>query len=547
MEKDNKRFIVIDGNSLINRAYYAIQRPMLTKEGISTQGIYGFLTMLNKLIADYPPAYIAVAFDRKAPTFRHKAYDAYKAGRKPMPSELAMQIPIMKDVLAALRIKILEIDGYEADDIIGTAAKRGEAAGLEPLIVTGDRDEFQLATDKTRVLFTRRGISEFDLYDAAAMEEKYGFSPAQFVDFKGLMGDASDNIPGLPGVGEKTASKLILEYGTVENLIERADAIANEKLRGKVRDNAQLAMMSKRLATIFTDVPIETDFSEMKYEEPDTEKLIELYVKLEFNSLLKKLNIVAKPDDAEEAKASDARLVAGRKTEIIRDESALREAMNRIGKADFVAFKTLGNNDHRNEPLIYGVNLMTDEAHYYIPVNDDALMLARFVRAVRDANVPFVGHNIQSDIFAVRSALKFMTDAEVLGADAGDAERLRDFDPMIVFDAAVAQYLADPTRSNYSVKTLAAEYFGADVPDEAEFFSAGEQIDMLSDDMPRYAEYGRLFCGATLSLKPILEEKLRASDLFPVYERAELPLIEPLAAMEAEGFAFDRDAIAEVG
>ncbi|MDR3225794.1 MAG: hypothetical protein LBT52_05835, partial [Clostridiales Family XIII bacterium] len=290
---DNKRIIIIDGNSLINRAYYAIQRPMITKEGVYTQGIYGFITMLQKILSEYEPAYITVAWDRKAPTFRHEEYAEYKAGRRKMPLELAMELPYMKEVLTAMNIEMLEIDGFEADDIIGTVAKRGEAAGLEPFIITGDRDELQLASDKTKVLITKKGISEFELYDADAMMEKYGFTPTQFIDYKGLMGDSSDNIPGLPGVGEKTASKLILEYGSVENLIENADRIEAARLREKVQDNAQLAIMSKRLATIVTDVPIEVDFDRMRLAEPDLAKLVPLYQKLEFNSFLKKLDTSA--------------------------------------------------------------------------------------------------------------------------------------------------------------------------------------------------------------------------------------------------------------
>ena len=207
--------IIIDGNSLVNRAYYAIQRPMITKDGVYTQGVYGFLTMFSKIMRDYAPGYIVVAFDRKAPTFRHEAYAQYKAGRKKMPEELAMQLPLLKELLDAMRVKTLEIDGFEADDIMGAVAKKAEAQGLAPLIITGDKDALQLAGKVTQVLITKRGISEFELYDEDAMLERYGFGPAEFIDFKGLMGDASDNIPGVPGVGEKTAQKLIVEFGSI--------------------------------------------------------------------------------------------------------------------------------------------------------------------------------------------------------------------------------------------------------------------------------------------------------------------------------------------
>ena len=198
----SERIVIIDGNSLINRAYYAMQKPMITKDGIYTQGIFGFVNMLNKIIGDYEPMYLTVAFDLKAPTFRHLEYDAYKAGRKPMPPELVMQMPLLKEVLHAMRIRTLELEGFEADDIIGTAARLAEEVDIEPLIITGDKDALQLATDKTKILITKKGISEFELFDYDKMVEHYGLTPTQFIDLKGLMGDSSDNIPGIPGVGE---------------------------------------------------------------------------------------------------------------------------------------------------------------------------------------------------------------------------------------------------------------------------------------------------------------------------------------------------------
>ena len=286
-----KKIAVIDGNSLVNRAYYAMRNPMITKDGIFTQGIFGFLNMLEKLKRDYEPEYMAVAFDMKAPTFRHKEYEEYKAGRKKMPPELAMQIPLLKDVLRAMNIKQIEMEGFEADDIIGTIARRAEEEGIGVYIITGDKDELQLATDTTKVILTRKGVSEFELYDREAMIEKYGFTPQQFIDFKGLMGDQSDNIPGIPGVGEKTATKLILEFGSVENLLANTDDIKPKGVKAKVEENAQLAVMSKRLATINTNVPFEIDFDEYLLGEPDYDALIELYTKLEFNKFLKKLNV----------------------------------------------------------------------------------------------------------------------------------------------------------------------------------------------------------------------------------------------------------------
>ena len=254
------KLAIIDGNSLMNRAFYAMRNPMITREGIYTQGIFGFINMLDKIKKDYQPTHMAVTFDLKAPTFRHLEYDEYKAGRKKMPPELAMEFPILKDILAAMNIKQVEMEGFEADDLIGTIARTGEESGLEPLIITGDKDALQLATDVTSIILTRRGVTDFEIYDRAAMLDKYGLTPDQFIDLKGLMGDSSDNIPGIPGVGEKTATKLLNQFGSIENLIAHIDDITPKGVKQKVEDNVQLAVMSKRLATINKYVPIEIDF-----------------------------------------------------------------------------------------------------------------------------------------------------------------------------------------------------------------------------------------------------------------------------------------------
>ena len=284
------RIVIIDGNSLINRAYYAMQRPMITKTGIYTQGIYGFLNMLNRILEDYVPEYIAVAWDKKAPTFRHKEYKEYKAGRKKMPPELAMQLPLIKEVMNAMKITNLEAEGFEADDIIGTVARIAEEEGLKPLIITGDKDALQLCGKVTEVLITRRGISEFDLFDHDKMLERYKLTPSQFVDLKGLMGDSSDNIPGIPGVGEKTGIKLLKQFGTVENLVANTEEISNAKLRSKVEDNVQLALLSRKLAEINRFVPIDISIENFRTQESDRDELIAIYTKLEFNSFLKKLS-----------------------------------------------------------------------------------------------------------------------------------------------------------------------------------------------------------------------------------------------------------------
>ncbi len=288
-----KRIVIIDGYSLIFRAFYAMQRPMITSEGIYTQGIYGFLNMLNKIEEDFSPEYIAVAFDLKEPTFRHKEYEGYKAGRKPTPPELLMEIPILKDILKAMNIRILEVPGFEADDIIGTVSRIAEEQGMEPLIFTGDKDALQLTSDVTKVVFTKKGVTDFDLYDREKMQERYGLTPSQFIDLKGIMGDSSDNIPGIPGIGEKGGIELLTQFGSLEEVLEHSDEIKKPAMRKKVEENADLARMSKHLATIIRDVPLEVRLEDMVFTEPDYEELTALYKKLEFKSFLKKLGTKA--------------------------------------------------------------------------------------------------------------------------------------------------------------------------------------------------------------------------------------------------------------
>ena len=513
-----EKIVIIDGNSLINRAYYAMQRPMITREGIYTQGIYGFLNMLGKIRDDYTPEYLTVAFDLKAPTFRHLEYKDYKAGRKPMPPELAMQMPILKEVLGAMNIPILELEGFEADDIIGTVARLGEEEGLEPLIVTGDKDALQLATDVTKVLITKKGVSEFELFDHDKMIERYNLTPVQFIDLKGLMGDSSDNIPGIPGVGEKTGIKLLEQFGSIENMLANTEQIERESLRNKVEENAQLALMSKQLATINRFVPIEFEFESLREEEPDYDRLIELYQKLEFNSFLKKLKMPA----GETEKTENAVPLQVEKT-IIRAREEMDALTVLTGKEVFI--KVFGDYGHVRRPEVQGMFLMDEERAFYI----DCLHISpeEAAHAVNQLKLSLNGHDIKDDVF---SMMYFgMTDFN------------------ISFDTAIAEYVLDVSRSKYDLKTLALEKLHQDIPDEKVFVAGAGQIDMFSDNTSAYMDYGVLLGSITMALrrcqKPEIEEKSLEKVLYDV----ELPLIEVLASMEVSGVRADMEFIDEFG
>ena len=513
-----EKIVIIDGNSLINRAYYAMQRPMITREGIYTQGIYGFLNMLGKIRDDYAPEYLTVAFDLKAPTFRHLEYKDYKAGRKPMPPELAMQMPILKEVLGAMNIPILELEGFEADDIIGTVARLGEEKGLEPLIVTGDKDALQLATDVTKVLITKKGVTDFELFDHDKMIERYNLTPVQFIDLKGLMGDSSDNIPGIPGVGEKTGIKLLEQFGSIENMLANTEQIERESLRNKVEENAQLAIMSKQLATINRFVPIEFEFESLREEEPDYDRLIELYQKLEFNSFLKRLKMPA--GDAE--KTENAAPLQVKKT-IIRAREEMDALTVLTGKEVFI--KVFGDYGHVRRPEVQGMFLMDEERAFYI----DCLHISpeEAAHAVNQLKLSLNGHDIKDDVF---SMMYFgMTDFN------------------ISFDTAIAEYVLDVSRSKYDLKTLALEKLHQDIPDEKVFVAGAGQIDMFSDNTSAYMDYGVLLGSITMAVrrcqKPEIEEKSLEKVLYDV----ELPLIEVLASMEVSGVRADMEFIDEFG
>ena len=282
-----EKILLIDGHSILNRAFYGL--PDLTNsEGLHTNAIYGFLNILFKMLEEEKPDYLTVAFDLPAPTFRHEMYDAYKGTRKPMPSELREQVPVMKDVLKAMGVAILTREGYEADDLLGTVAKRSEAKGMDVTVLSGDRDLLQLATDHIciRIPKTKGGKTTIEDYFAKDVQEKYQLSPLQIIELKALMGDTADNIPGLPGVGEKTATKLLLEYKNVENAYAHVEEIKPNKAKNAFLEHYDLAVLSKKLATINIDSPVEYDWEEARIHDLFTEEAYEFFKELEFKNFL---------------------------------------------------------------------------------------------------------------------------------------------------------------------------------------------------------------------------------------------------------------------
>lgn len=509
---------MIDGNSLINRAYYAMQRPMITKDGLYTQGVYGFVNMLNRIIREREPSHVVVAFDMKGPTFRHEEFEEYKAGRKKMPLELAMQLPLLKEVLEGMNISYLEKEGYEADDIIGTLVMKAEEEGYNPLIVTGDRDELQLASDKTRVILTKKGISEFEEYDYKEMVKKYGLTPSQFIDLKGLMGDKSDNIPGIPGVGEKTATELLLKYGSLEEVLKRAEEIEKPALREKVRENKNLAIMSKRLATIHKNVPIDYFIEDFLLREPDIEKLISSYKKLGFNSFLKKLG-EGRDFQKEEEKPSKDEMVFYH----IKSKDELSEYKKLLGKDIYI--QVFSDDSHIRKPEIEGIFIGSKGNHLYIEGEEAQKNL---VNILEKDKISIYGHSLSKDLYPLMMNYNF----ELIN---------------ISFDTEVAEYVIDSKRSNYALGTLTLDYLEKQTPSFKEYFKDEGQIDMFTDYHEKNIEYG-IFCETRVEdLRKLQEKRIEEDGLKEVLYNIELPLIKVLVSMEKEGFSVDKKVLEETG
>ncbi|MEI8215622.1 MAG: DNA polymerase I [Eubacteriales bacterium] len=566
------RIVIIDGNSLINRAYYAIKNPMITKEGLYTHAVYGFINILNKIRKDYEPEYMTVAFDRKAPTFRHIEFETYKAGRKTMPIELAMQLPLLKEVLDAMNIKTYEIDGFEADDIIGSLTKFSESNGLLPLVITGDKDELQLVSDLTSVLITKKGISEFDYFTPEKVFEKYGFGPEKIIDFKGLMGDPSDNIPGVPGIGEKTAQKLIIEYGTIENLIDKINESPNEKLRDKIIEHSQIAIMSKRLATIHMEVPLEFTMEDLELVPANQDKLIELYKKLEFNSLLKKFELpssdekkvwIARDGISENQEKTNAipQENVNNPTEIIEPNFIIegfidsesykkfnilkieefkiftdylleKEKTDYASKEKIAVIKVFGDNNHVQEPIVYSISIMLSGCYFFID-NIEDLLVIKAVNLLNELGYKYLGHNLKTDYYQLICSIK-------------NYDSLYNSDKCLFrtcFDTAIAQYVLEPDRSNYGINSMFLEYFHESIKDEDQFYKDNSQIDLLNYGLNEYIEYGEKWCKAVFSLFLVLFADVNKNNLDEILYEIELPLIEVLASMEFQGFKIDRNEL----
>lgn len=494
-----KKLLIIDSNSLINRAFYGV-RFLSSSDGTPTNAIYGFFMTLMKLIDENKPDYICAAFDLQAPTFRHKMYSEYKAQRKPMPDGLVVQMPLVKDILRTMKINILEKEGYEADDIIGTVSKICDESGVECLIATGDKDDLQLASETTKILLTvtKSGVTETDSCDDKEVINRYGVTPNAFIDIKALMGDTSDNIPGVKGIGEKTAMALIAKSGSIEKLYEDLDIWGlTPGNRKKLEDGKESAFMSKVLATIDRNVPIEFDFEDNIIRDySENSELYDVLKKLDLNKIIARIGVKAQKSE------SWADFLLGTETEVIYDAEKFCALAKKIKNNGTMAclFELDGND-------LAAVSIAVEKYAAYVAVNEE----------IKKELLPLLADkDIKKYCVDVKDVL---VDTEING---------------VVYDAAVAAYLLNPARTDFSINDLALDYLGYEFEESAQLslFDSGD-----ADNAKK-----------ALAIMPIYEltlAELKKNNQEKLYYEVELPLVTVLADMQKQGILIDKKQLAD--
>ncbi len=521
----SKRLFLIDGHSFCYRAFYAI-RSLSTSRGEATNAIYGFVTMLRKLVNEEKPDYLAICFDRKEPTFRHERYKEYKAHRKPMPDDLIEQMPAIKELVTeAYRICLFEMPGYEADDLIGTIARRAEKEGFEVFIVTGDKDALQLVDDKIRIYNTHK---EGLIYDSKKVMERFeGLGPEKVVEVMALMGDSSDNIPGVPGIGEKTAIRLIQEYGSVDSLYKNINGLKLKALVQTLRENEQIARLSKDLAQIDVQVPLEIHWDDLRMKPADEEKLGQLFKRYEFRTLLKELT----PTGEEKS--------AARCYQSITHEKDLTALVKDLEKVDFFSFDTETTSADPMRACLVGMSFSWK--HYkaaYIPTSSDrhkgpGIPEKRALEIVKplleNPKYKKAGQNIKYDSIVMRRH-----GVHLQG---------------ICFDTMIASYLANPIKLNHNLDDISFEFLHVKKITTKSLLEGEGKTKLQSMDLvalEKISEYACEDADCVYRLIPILKDKLAALELTEFYETLELPLSEVLAQMEMNGVKIDLKFLAKL-
>ena len=535
----SNRLLIIDGNSIMNRAFYGIMnsRALMAPDGTYTNAIYGFLAILFKELEDLNPDYIAVAFDLKAPTHRHKMYEAYKGTRHAMPEELAQQMPIIKEILADMNITIIEKEGYEADDVLGTISKQAEKTGHDVTILSGDRDTFQLASKHItiRIPRTKMGKTETEDYDEKKIQEEYGVKPIQLIQVKGLMGDTSDNIPGVPGVGEKTALKLIKEYKTIDNLyekLEKGEADIKGALKEKLENNKDSAFMSRELGTILVDAPLGVNVEDLEVKEWNKEAVTNKFKELQFNRFIERFELKGLGTVKEEKKIDDLFKI---------EENKIEEVLNFVKKTKRLIYymeKEKQNTDeHIINQKITSISIYNEEKNtvYFIP-NFNA---KEFAEVFSDQNIEKVSYKVKPDFIILKE----------LGIEYNN----------IKYDAEIAGYNLNPTDKN-TIEEMAIKYLEIDINEyiDNEFkdvkdLQENKQITLFDNSMQdeqlqKKNKYkNSLICYVIAKLEQKTIEDLKKVKTLELFNNIEMPLVPILANMQYNGMLVDKQELSNFG
>ena len=506
MEK--KKLVLIDGNSIAYRAFFAL--PLLNNDkGIHTNAVYGFTMMLMKILEDEKPTHILVAFDAGKTTFRHKTFSEYKGGRQKTPPELSEQFPFIRDLLDAYGISRYELENYEADDIIGTLSLTAENDGFEVKVISGDKDLTQLSSAATTVGITRKGITDIEEYTPEHVAEKYGLIPDQIIDMKGLMGDPSDNIPGVPGVGEKTAIKLLKEFSTLENLLNSIDQVTGNKLKEKLEEFKNQAIMSKELATIERQAPVEVDLETVAYEGFIREKLVGLFKELGFHTLLAKLG--EGPDVIEEHELEEIEFHIP--TEITEELFA---------NSNYFYVEMLDDNYHYAE--IIGFSLVNENGHFYLPT-DLALQSVAFKKWAEDESKKKTVYDAKRSEVSLRRH-----DIHLKGAD---------------FDILMASYIINPSENIEDLAAITKRFDLHNIQSDESFYGKGAKRKVPEE--AKLAEHLVRKSLAMSDIKEKLEDELRKNEQYELFTELEMPLSLILADMESCGIKVEQERLQKMG
>lgn len=508
----DKKIVLIDGHSILNRAFYGV--PDLTNfEGLHTNAVYGFINILFKILEEEQPEYVTIAFDRKEPTFRHDRYEAYKGTRKPMPNELREQVPLIKEVLQAMGIKTIERPGYEADDIIGTIAKRSEQAGYDVAVVSGDRDLLQLATDRIKIRMpkTKHGVTEVEDFRAQEVLEKYQITPLQIIDLKGLMGDASDNIPGVPGIGEKTATKIINQFGTVENAYAHIDEVMPNRARESLRENYNLAELSKELATIKIDCELDYNIEDAQVQNFFSEEAFQLLKRLEFKSLLTKFQF----DRVEDLGIEELFQVVTDKNEA----DSILEGFLKV------------------PPVYCGLQLI-DEGMVLCWVHEEKEFVYYFKS----------GDQMDSNYFAEKLT-QMLSGSTVFGMlDLKSQLQYFSFnEENKLFDLSVAAYLLNPMKDTYHYDDLARDFLELSIPSYGELFGKTKIAIAPVEKEKEYISYRCYEAYVACKGIAVLQERLNDANMMDLFNEIEMPLIFTLFDMESRGIKVNKEELQSYG